>query len=98
MFCAVLAPSWAMLGPSWGVVGVRWGTLKVWREVREIERVAGGVKRGWRRAKCCFLQWLRNSFAVGVGVSGAVGWRGQKVWLQDVLFFVMVLQRFLMGG
>ena len=45
-----------------------------------------------------FFAMVRRGFAVGVGVSGAVGWRGKKVWLQDVLFFVMVLQRFSMGG
>ena len=87
-----------MLGPSWGMLGVCWGVLKVWRGVREVEGVAEEVERGWRCTECCFLQWFRRGFAVGVGVSGAVGWRGKKVWLQDVLFFVMVLQRFLMGG
>ena len=48
---------------------MRWEMLKVWREVIEIERVAEDVERGWRRAKCCFLQWFCNGFAIGVGVS-----------------------------
>ena len=87
-----------MLGPSWGMLGVCWGVLKVWRGVREVGGVAGEVERGWGCMECCFLQWFRRGFAVGVGVCGAVGWHGKKVWLQDVLFFAMVLERFLMGG
>ena len=87
-----------MLGPSWGMLGVCWGVLKVWRGVREVEGVAATVERGWRCTECCFLQRFRKGFGVGVEVNGAVGWPGEKVWLQDVLLFAMVLHRLLMSG
>ena len=80
------------------MLGVCWGVLKVWRGVREVEGVAATVERGWRCTECCFLQRFRKGFGVGVEMNGAVGWRGEKVWLQDVLFFAMALHRLLMSG
>ena len=66
--------------------------------MREAEGVAEEVERGWSCTEYCFLQWFRTGFGVGVVTSGAVGWHGKKVRLQDVLLFAMVLQRFLMSG
>ena len=63
------------------MLGVCWVVLKVWRGVREVEGVAEKVERGWRCTEYCFLHWFCKGFAIGVGVSGAVGWRGKNVWM-----------------
>ena len=86
-----------MLGPSWGVLGVCWGVLKVWRGVREVEGVAETVERGRKHGMLFFAMVLQRLCSWDWSEwSGWIGW--EKVWLQDVMFFAMVLQRFLMGG
>ena len=51
------------------------------RGVKEVAGVAEKVERGWRCTGYCFFHWFCKGFAVGVGVSGAVGWRGKNVWM-----------------